>query len=83
VRTAINPLVTLFGFEFAGLLSGAALVEMILRFPGLGYTALEAVMKTDTNLAMAVLMIGAMLLVLGNLVGDILLKVVDPRIELQ
>jgi peptide/nickel transport system permease protein len=83
VRTAINPLITLLGYEFAGLLSGAALVEMVLRFPGLGYTALEAVRQTDTNLAMAILLIGATLLVLGNLLADILLKIVDPRIELQ
>lgn len=83
VRTAINPLVTMLGYEFAGLLSGAALVEMVLRFPGLGFTALEAVRQTDTNLAMTVLIMGAFLLILGNLLGDILLKVVDPRIELQ
>lgn len=82
VRTAINPLVTMFGMEFASLLSGAALVEMVLRFPGLGFTALEAVRQTDTNLAMAVLVMGTILLVLGNLLGDVLLKVVDPRIEL-
>ncbi len=83
VRTAINPLVTMLGYEFAGLLSGAALVEMVLRYPGLGYTALEAVRQTDTNLVMAVLVMSAALLVLGNLLGDVLLKVVDPRIELQ
>lgn len=83
VRTAINPMVTLIGYEFAGLLSGAALVEMVLRFPGLGLTALEAVRQTDTNLAMTVLVMGALLLVLGNLLADILLKLVDPRIELQ
>ncbi len=83
VRTAINPLVTMFGYEFAGLLSGAALVEMVLRFPGLGFTALEAVRQTDTNLAMTVLVLGAVLLVAGNLLGDILLKLVDPRIELE
>jgi peptide/nickel transport system permease protein len=83
VRTAINPLVTMLGMEFATLLSGAALVEMVLRFPGLGYTALEAVRQTDTNLAMTVLVMGTILLVLGNLLADVLLKVVDPRIELQ
>lgn len=83
VRTAINPLVTMLGYEFAALLSGAALVEMVLRYPGLGYTALEAVRQTDTNLVMTVLVMGATLLVLGNLLADVLLKVVDPRIELQ
>ncbi len=56
---------------------------MVLQYPGLGYTALEAVRKTDTNLAMAVLIMAAGLLILGNLLADVLLKVVDPRIELQ
>jgi peptide/nickel transport system permease protein len=83
VRTAINPLITLMGYEFSGLLSGSALVEMVLRYPGLGFTALEAVRQTDTNLAMAVLLMGAALLLLGNLLADIALKWADPRVELS
>ncbi|TMI82235.1 MAG: ABC transporter permease, partial [Bacillati bacterium ANGP1] len=43
VRNAINPLVTLFGFELGGLLSGAAFVENILGYPGLGRLILEAI----------------------------------------
>ena len=83
VRNAINPMVTLIGFEFAGLLSGAALTEYVFQYPGLGRLILEAVMKSDINLVMASLMIGAKMLVIGNLIGDILLKLVDPRVTME
>jgi peptide/nickel transport system permease protein len=83
VRNAINPLITLFGFEFAYLLNGAALTETVLAYPGLGKLTLEAVLTKDMNLVMASLMMGAVMLILGNLLADILLKFVDPRIELS
>lgn len=83
VRNAINPMVTLIGFEFASLLSGAALTEFVFQYPGLGRLVLEAVMKSDINLVMASLMIGAIMLVIGNLIADILLKIVDPRITVN
>ena len=81
LRNAINPMVTLLGFEFASLLSGAALTEYVFQYPGLGRLILEAVMKSDINLVMASLMIGTIMLVIGNLLADILLKMVDPRVE--
>ncbi len=81
LRNAINPMVTLLGFEFASLLSGAALTEYVFQYPGLGRLILEAVMKSDINLVMASLMIGTIMLVVGNLLADILLKIVDPRVE--
>ncbi len=83
VRNAINPMVTLLGFEFASLLSGAALTEYVLQYPGLGRLMLEAVMKSDINLVMASLMIGTLMLIAGNLIADILLKFVDPRVSLD
>jgi peptide/nickel transport system permease protein len=83
VRNAINPLITLLGFEFASLLSGAALTEMVLAYPGLGRLTLEAVLTKDMNLVMASLMLGAVMLILGNLAADILLKYIDPRISLE
>jgi len=83
LRNAINPLVTLLGFEFAALLSGAALTEYVFQYPGLGRLILEAVLRTDINLVMASLMIGSVLLVAGNMLADILLKFVDPRVKIQ
>ncbi|HLW59800.1 MAG TPA: ABC transporter permease [bacterium] len=81
VRNAINPLVTLFGFELGGLLSGAAFVENILGYPGLGRLILEALLKKDIFVVMGSLLLGSVLLILGNLTADILLAYVDPRIR--
>ena len=83
LRNAINPMITLLGFEFASLLSGAALTEYVFQYPGLGRLILEAVMKSDINLVMASLMMGTLMLMLGNLLADILLKIVDPRVSVN
>lgn len=81
VRNALNPFITLFGYQLAHILGGAALVEIILSWPGLGSLMLEAVMAKDLYLVMGSLYIGAILLILGNLVADLLLVVADPRIR--
>jgi peptide/nickel transport system permease protein len=83
VRNAVNPLITLLGFEFSSLLSGAALTETVLAFPGLGRLTLDGVLTKDMNLVMASLMMGAVMLIVGNLLADVLLKYVDPRITLE
>lgn len=81
VRNALNPLITLFGFDLGTILSGAALTEQVTNYPGLGKLILGAVLSRDYWLVMGSLMIGGALLVLGNLVADILLALVDPRIR--
>ena len=83
LRNAVNPMITLLGFEFAGLLSGAALTEYVFQYPGLGRLILEAVLKSDINLVMASLMMGAVMLIVGNLIADILLIITDPRIRVK
>jgi peptide/nickel transport system permease protein len=83
VRNALNPLISIMGLTFAELLSGALLIETILGYPGLGQLTYKAAMDTDTNLVMASLILASAMLVLGNLLADILLKLTDPRIELE
>jgi len=83
LRNAINPLITLLGFEFASLLSGAFIAEFFFNWPGLGRLILQAVQAQDLYLVMASLMMGAVMLIVGNLLADLLLKVVDPRIKLE
>lgn len=83
LRNAVNPLITLLGFEFAGLLSGAFIAEFFFNWPGLGRLIYSAVLAKDIYLVMASLMMGATLLIVGNLMADLLLKVVDPRIKLE
>lgn len=83
LRNAINPLITLLGFEFASLLSGAFIAEYFFNWPGLGRLILDAVRAQDLYLVMASLMMGAIMLIVGNLLADLLLKAVDPRIKLE
>lgn len=81
LRNAINPLITLFGYTLSGLLAGAALIENVMAWPGLGRLLLESVQSRDIYVAMASFVMGTVLLILGNLVADVLLAVSDPRIK--
>ena len=83
LRNAINPLVTLFGFSLAALLSGEFLVEVVFNWPGLAQVTVNAVFQRDEPLVMASVLMAALLLVIGNLVADVMLAVVDPRIRLE
>ncbi|BAZ27321.1 binding-protein-dependent transport systems inner membrane component [Kalymmatonema gypsitolerans NIES-4073] len=83
LRNAINPLMTLLGFELAGLLGGAFIAEFFFNWPGLGRLTLQAVQAQDLYLVMASLVISAVLLSVGNLIADLLLKASDPRIRLE
>jgi len=81
VRNALNPLVTLFGYTLGGLLSGAFLVEVILSWPGLGRVTIDALLTRDLYLIMGSVLMASSVLVLGNLVADLLLLAVDPRVR--
>jgi peptide/nickel transport system permease protein len=83
LRNAVNPLITLLGFEFANLLGGAFITETYFNWPGLGRLILEAVTSQDLYLVMASLMMGAIMLIIGNLLADLALNFVDPRIRLS
>jgi peptide/nickel transport system permease protein len=83
LRNAINPLITLLGFELASLLNGAFIAEFFFNWPGLGRLTLQALQNQDLYLLMASLVMGAVLLIFGNLVADLLLKAADPRIKLE
>ena len=83
LRNAINPLVTLLGFEFANLLGGAFIAEFFFNWPGLGRSILQAVTAQDLYLVMGSLTMSAVMLIIGNLLADLLLVMVDPRIKLE
>jgi peptide/nickel transport system permease protein len=80
---AANPLISLFGFSLGTLLSASLLIEVVMGWPGLGPLFLEAIMARDFALVLAVVMLSASFLVVGNLLADILLYRMDPRIRMQ
>jgi peptide/nickel transport system permease protein len=80
---AANPLISLFGFSLGTLLSASLLIEVVMGWPGLGPLFLEAIMARDFALVLAVVMLSASFLVVGNLLADILLYRMDPRIRMK
>ncbi|MFY9607916.1 MAG: ABC transporter permease [Blastocatellia bacterium] len=80
---AINPLVTLFGFALATLLSGALLTEFVFGWPGLGTLIFEALSNKDEPVVMASVVMLALMLVIGSLIADLLLAIIDPRIRVE
>ncbi len=83
LRNAINPLISSFGFAFAGLLGGALMVEIVLQYPGLGQLMYQSILREDQFVVLASVMMGCSMLVVGNLLADILLAWSDPRIRLE
>jgi peptide/nickel transport system permease protein len=81
LRNALNPFVTMAGYALADLLSGAALVEAVMNLQGLGLLLLNAVQSLDIPLVMGSVLMGTVLLLAGNLVADIALVAVDPRVD--
>lgn len=81
LRNALNPFVTLAGYEIGNLLGGAALVEAVMNLQGLGALMLDAVRSLDVYLVMGSVLMGSVLLLLGNLLADLALTLVDPRID--
>ena len=81
LRNALNPFVTLAGYELGNLLSGAALVEAVMNLQGLGTLMLDAVRSLDVYLVMGSVLMGSVLLLIGNLLADLALTLVDPRID--
>jgi peptide/nickel transport system permease protein len=78
---AAKPLVSLLGLSIAGLLSGSVLVEVILSWPGLGPLLLQAILARDLHVVVGAILLSSVFLVLGNLVADLLLYWVDPRVR--
>jgi ABC-type dipeptide/oligopeptide/nickel transport system permease component len=80
-RNALIPVVTILGFSIAGMLGGALIVELIFGIPGVGRFALDSIFSRDYPVIMALTLIGAISLVIANLVVDIFYVILDPRIR--
>ena len=82
-RNALIPIVTIIGPAILALLSGTVIVERIFSWPGLGRLLVDAVSARDYPIVMGGVIIGAFIVILGNLLTDVLLVLVDPRIRLE
>jgi peptide/nickel transport system permease protein len=83
LRNALLPLITLVGFSIPGLIGGSVIFETIFAIPGMGQLFYQGVMSRDYPVVMGILVIGAFLTLLGNLIADISYALADPRIRQQ
>jgi peptide/nickel transport system permease protein len=79
LRNALVPVVTLLGLSLPTLFSGAVFIEAIFAWPGVGRVLVEAVQARDYPVVMAATAVSAVLVVLGNLLAELLVRWVDPR----
>ena len=81
LRNALIPIITLMGFEFGALLSGAVITERVFNFPGLGTLFIGSVLNRDYPVVMAITLLLGVAILVGNLLADIFYSIVDPRIR--
>jgi peptide/nickel transport system permease protein len=81
LKNALLPVVTIIGLSIPGLIGGSVIFESIFSISGMGQLFYQSVMMRDYPVIMGILVIGAVLTLLGNLLSDIMYAVVDPRIR--
>src|SRR4051812_15234839 len=81
LRSALTPIVTIFGLDLGLLLGGAILTESTFSLPGLGKYAVDAITTNDLPKILGVTLVGATFIVFANLIVDLLYAVVDPRVR--
>jgi peptide/nickel transport system permease protein len=82
VGNALLPMITLAGMQLPSILTGALVTETVFTWPGMGRLFLDSLGYSDYPVVMGLLIFSAILVVLGNLIADIVIAVVDPRIRL-
>lgn len=82
VRVAINPIVSTIGWELTNIISGAPIVGIVLSLPDTGPLFVDALLNSDLYLAGALILIYCGLVIVGTLISDLLLIVLDPRIRM-
>jgi microcin C transport system permease protein len=83
LRNSLIPLVTGFGHVISIILAGSFLIERVFNIDGMGYLGYNAILQRDYPVALGILVIGSMLMLVGNILSDIIYAVVDPRIRFQ
>ena len=81
LRSAITPIVTIFGLDLGILLGGAILTETVFNIPGIGRLAFDAIQKSDLPIVQGTVLIAAFAVIMMNLLVDIVYAFLDPRVR--
>ncbi|WP_068673196.1 oligopeptide ABC transporter permease [Oceanobacillus sp. Castelsardo] len=83
LRNSLLPIAAFFGYEITMLITGTIFVEQIFSFPGMGQLFIESVLQRDFSVVNAVVLLFGAAAILGALLSDIILSMVDPRIRIK
>ena len=83
LRNSLLPIASSFGTTITGLLSGSMIVESVFSYPGMGKLFLDSIGQRDYTTLTALILIFGILTLLGNLLSDIIMSIVDPRIRIK
>ena len=81
LKNSLSPVITLAGLQFSAVISGAVLVEAVFSWPGLGTLAFQSIIARDTPTILGILFFSALVVIVGNLLTDAALRLVDPRMR--
>jgi len=81
LKNSLSPVITLAGLQFSAVISGAVLVEAVFSWPGLGTLAFQSIIARDTPTILGILFFSALVVIIGNLLTDFALRLVDPRMR--
>lgn len=81
LRTALTPMVTLLGLLFPALLGGSVFIERVFQWPGMGLLAFNGIASRDYEVVTATVIVGSVMVIVGNLLADLLHAALDPRVR--
>lgn len=82
LRNALIPIITILGLDLPMLVAGAALTENVFNWPGMGRLFVSMALAREYSVLMAITLIVAVMVIIGNLIADLLYALVDPRVQL-
>ena len=81
LKNSLSPVITFAGLSFSAVVSGAILVETVFSWPGLGTLAFNSIIARDTPVLLGILIFSTLMVTVGNLLTDLVLRTIDPRIK--
>ena len=83
LRNSLLPIAAFLGYDIVGLIGGTVFIEMIYSYPGMGRLFLESIVSRDSALITALVLLYGIAAIIGTLLSDIILSIVDPRIRIK
>lgn len=83
LRNSLLPIAAFFGYEITGLIGGSIFIENIFGYPGMGQLFLNSILLRDYSVVTSLVLLFGILTILGTLISDIILSLVDPRIRIK